>query len=195
MTDQIPPWKFAPEEVAWARWAQEHITRLEATVQRLEQSATMTSKGQSGTITTLSRNIVALEGVVNRLISPATAEASDSGFAVTSAIADYAIASLIVPEGYSQAVVFASGLAALKNAASGSGFSMLRIQLKVGAQVAGPLNLSIDNERYDGGSLSHTALLTGLSTGDTIDVSTQMSFVGTSSNTFAKTSAVALFMV
>lgn len=194
MADQIPPWRFAPEEVPWARWAQDHITKLEGKLERLEQSNKMTSKGQSGTITTLGNNIVALEGVVTKLIQPVAEAGQEFGFTLSGSLTEHATIGLVVPQGCTKAFVFASAVGGLENQMP-SGWALLRLQLKVGSVTAGPVTTAIEASRTGSLSLSNAVLIENLVEGETISATAQLAFTGAHDNTVARTSAVALFMV
>ena len=72
MNDVIPPYRFAPDEVAWAKWAQAKLVELQRSLDLLRQSTGNQSTTQSGTIRVLGEALVDLDARVQAAINTIT---------------------------------------------------------------------------------------------------------------------------
>lgn len=67
MSDVIPPFRFASDEVPWARWAQNRIVELGRRAGLSAQEGYNQGSTQAGTIRALSQQIVTLQETVDQL--------------------------------------------------------------------------------------------------------------------------------
>lgn len=189
-----PQMNLNPEATPWGRAMQQKIEELERAAERREQGEKNTNQAQNGTMTALGKNITELQELATKTIVPIAIHQSEIGFAVTGILADHAVASVLVPEGYSRAIVNVTVRAGLSNTATG-GWSNLRIQSRIQSHYDGPIFASIPAGQYGNASLGQSVLLEGLVAGDTITAAIQVSFSDTSSNSSATTSGSVLFML
>lgn len=76
MNDVIPPYRFAPDEIAWAKWAQAKLVELQRSLDLLRQSTSNQGTTQSGTIRVLGEAIVDLDARVQAAIAGLTLDMS-----------------------------------------------------------------------------------------------------------------------
>lgn len=74
MTDVIPPYRFAPDETPWARWAQAKLVELERRLELTSQANGNQGSTQSGTIRMLGEQIVSLDQKVQDAFNDLTVD-------------------------------------------------------------------------------------------------------------------------
>lgn len=115
MPAEIRP-NLPPEAMPWARDRDERLKNLEREMERRAQNEGNANASQNSSMDLLSKQVAGLadavatlQNVVNEQVAPKVASGSAAGFYVGPSFADIANASIVVPDGYTRALVFASG--------------------------------------------------------------------------------------
>jgi len=107
---------------------------------------------------------------IYKLVDPAT---------ITSAASNVASASVLVPDGYTRAIVNVTASATLRSNEAAGGWTLLMVAAIItGGGSAYNQWASVDGQKYGGASASSAAVLEGLTPGSTIDVAARVSFPG-----------------
>ena len=167
------------------------ITRL---LDRLEKIDAQIRDLQRFDGTQNSNAISKIRELVSSSVSVSTVSERESGFAVTGTLADHAVASLAVPEGFTRAVVSIVALVGLFNTGAAGSWATMRLQSRIQTVGAGPVLSGVAGGMYGTLTYAQSAVLADLAPGSVITAATQVSFPGSSSNASAVTSMTVIFL-
>ncbi len=128
-------------------------------------------------------------------ISPAVGSGANAGFLVTTTIATFITVDIVVPTGYTRALVIANSSASI---GPGAAFDRLYSSIVIAGNTGGEIFGFVDDSIGGGSSASHAVTLTGLTAGSNVTsllkLRTLIGNSGTGAGTKAVLTASALFL-
>ncbi|WP_194411419.1 hypothetical protein [Microbacterium cremeum] len=130
----------------------------------------------------LASTVAKLQALVANAVSPVSIYRLDTAPAITSVAGDFATVSVVVPEGYTRAIVDVTASATLRSNDAAGGWALMNVAAIVtpsgGASFYNQW-ASIDGQKYGGASAPGAVVLDGLTAGSSISVAARVSFPGT----------------